>query len=140
MEIEAKIQGINELERMLNEIGSPKVEKKIVTKALREGAKIILKEWQDTIAVRTGKLKKSLAVISVRSRGSEKKVMKVGARATPRWGGYHGHLVEFGVPSRGIPARPALRTAVRSKFDEFLDTYIKGLDKGITQIVKKHAR
>lgn len=140
MEIEAKIQGIDELERMLNEIGSPKVEKKIVTKSLREGAKVVLKEAKNNVPVRSGTLKKSLALVAERSRGTEKKVIKVGARATPRWKGYHGHLVEFGVPSRGIPARPFLRNAVRSKFDEFLDTYIKGLDKGITQIVKKHAR
>jgi len=140
MEIEAKISGIDELNRMLNEIGSPKIEKKLVSQSLRKAAKVVLKEAKNNVPVNTGTLKKSLGIVAERQRGREKKVLKVGARADQRWRGYHGHLVEYGVPARGIPAQPFLRPAVQTKFEEFLKEYMDSLDDGITKVVRKHAR
>ena len=140
MEIEADINGVDELEAMLKELGSPKLEKKVITKALRSGAKIVLKEAKSNVPVKSGVLKKSIGIVAQRSRQPGVKVIKVGARATPRWRGYHGHLVELGVPSRGIPPRPFLRDAARSKFEEFLKEYAEQLDIGISTMVKKYVR
>lgn len=140
MEIEASLKGIEELERMLEELGSTKLERKVITKALREGAKIILKEAKSNVPVKSGTLKKSIGIVAQRSRAPGHKIVKVGARAGPRWRGYHGHLVELGVPSRGIPARPFLRDAMRDKFEEFVKKYAEELDEGITTAVKKYVR
>ncbi|MBT8449475.1 MAG: HK97 gp10 family phage protein, partial [Gammaproteobacteria bacterium] len=79
MQIEAEIKGIKELERMLNDLGSKKIEKKLVRSSLRKAAKVVLKEAKDTVPVRTGTLKKSLGIVAKKGARNGSIILAVGA-------------------------------------------------------------
>ena len=52
----------------------------------------------------------------------------------------HGHLVEFGVPSRGIPAAPFMFPAAQQGFSQYQNLFSVSLKKKIAAAVRKAAK
>ena len=57
-----------------------------------------------------------------------------------RLGIRHGHLVEYGVPSRGIPAQPFLRPAADSKAAAGISAFRKELGRAIDKQARRLAK
>ena len=108
MDLDFKITGGRELDKALKLLGQ-RTEKKLIGRAVRAGGKVIVKEARRRVPVRSGRLKKSLGVKVIRLRGRQ--TAQVGPRREGKFGVRYGHLVEFGVPARGIPAKSFLRAS-----------------------------
>jgi HK97 gp10 family phage protein len=134
--VDIEIKGLDEIEKRLKQLPQ-KVAKKVVRKAVREGAKPILKAAQSKVPVKTGALKKSLKV-----RAMKAKLAKGGAGVhvgvSDQWFKgdlFYGGMVEFG--TKNMPAKPFIRPAYDEKKNEAVKVTVKHLLKGIDDIVKQ---
>lgn len=98
------------------------VERKIAKSAVSAGANPILAEARRLVPTGDefgGTLKRSLRKV-VRSRKTADAMVSVVTRSGKRWtqkgmNAFYAGKVEFGVPAYGIPARPFMRTALRTQ-------------------------
>jgi len=135
---QSKITGDKALERALKEL--PKsMAKSVLVSAMRKAAKPVLRDAKARVHVRTGDLKKSLAIgtklTQGQSRGNArgKNVPQIFIGA--RWPtGAHAHLEEFGTAK--TPAHPFLRPAWDANKERVLDS----LGKEIWAVLAKKAR
>ena len=120
------VVGARELERALKALGN-EIGEKLLLAALRAGAKPIVKEARRLVPVRTGALKKAIAVIKATKRQRRRGLagLFIGIKGSPA---RRAHLVEFGTVH--FRARPYLRPALDAKAKEaierantFLQTY-----------------
>ena len=123
--VEFKITGAKELEQTLKEMG-PKIAVRIGDKALREGARVIVREAKRLAPRRTGALRKSIAAVKGRDPRPEMRSVVVGFKKPGR---RYAHLVEFGT-SRAA-AQPFLRPALDTQAKEALNTITEVLAEGI---------
>lgn len=130
--IEFSIEGAAEMERLLRALG-PAVASRVGDKALRAAARPIVAEAKRLVPVRTGRLKRSIAVASERRRkGDNERVVLIGVKPPAS---RIAHLVEFGTAHSA--ARPFLRPALDGKAGEALDEMGRVLAEGIeTEAVK----
>jgi hypothetical protein len=155
--VSLKLEGYKELRTQLQGLGAIGG-RKVLASAARRAFRPVLLEVQRLAPVQTGALKHSykLAVVQPKSgavvvsvgvvagsRGIERIEQDVGggdieidvrehAGAQFRW-----HLSEFGVPSRGIRARPHLRPAFGSKGQEAASQLGIELRKAIDRAVRR---
>lgn len=111
--------------RLLNEALKTledKLARKLSMKALRKAGRVIVKEAKLRVPVRTGLLKKSIALRAKQRRKRGSPAIVVGTTKDAP----HAHLIERGhvqVGKRGkkfVAARPFLRPAFDTKHDEFV--------------------
>lgn len=122
MTVTVKIKGAKLLNNALKNLPQA-VERKLAMKALRKGARVILKEAKARAPVRRGTLKKSLAIRTPpRQTKSAPRILVGATRDAP-----HAHLVEFGhaiVVADGavgfVAAKPFLRPAFETRKADFL--------------------
>lgn len=105
-----------------------KAQKRAKLKAVRAGGNVILKEMKANVPVRSGNLKKSLALRPPRSNmKSQTKAPLVIAARRPE--GSHSHLVEFG--SAHNQPKPYMRPAIAAKADEAIRAMGDAMGKAI---------
>lgn len=102
MKMDWKVEGFAELDRMLADLG-PKVARRVATKALRAGARIVRDEARLRVPVQTGDLKRSIKTKSRKARVTNERTVSVGVAGTE---GPLAHLVEFGSAAHTIEAAP----------------------------------
>lgn len=126
--IDISVFGDKELQAKLADL-TPKVQRKIVRSALRQGAKRVRDEARRLAPVDTGALKKSIKVRAARNlrRGSFGIAILTGTRAelgiSPEAKFYYPAVVEFGGRGhggRGYDAQPYLRPAMDATRAEVL--------------------
>jgi HK97 gp10 family phage protein len=152
MAVTGRIDGIEELQAKLQAIG-PKFDRSVRREAIRKAANVVLKEARARVPVKSGKLKKALAVSITATNEGE------GARIGPRKGkGRYGHLVEKGVRPHvirvrdkkvlaegrrvfgkqvnhpGVKARPYLEPALEAKRDEVKRVFIAEAKKALDDL------
>jgi len=115
------VEGAEELQKMFANMSDEA--EAILDEAAEKGAKVVLSTAKNTAAFkdRTGALRKSLRIKKEKTKAKNKVSYQIGpkyAKKNSSGGVNYGHLVEFGVPSRGIPARPFLRPALDENFSE----------------------
>lgn len=126
-----RLEGGKELERELKEV-EPKVAKKVVTKALRAGAKVILKAAKSAAPKRTGLLQRSLTV-----RAAKRKKGRVAFVVQTKGGDFKGKsfyaaFLEYGHKAGSrklanrkiIPPQPFLSPAFDSAKDDAARTVV----------------
>lgn len=140
-----------ELERRLKALPG-KIAKKLIRRALRSGAKIILAQAKANAPVDTGALKKSLKVRAAKRRGRG----SVGVTVSTAEGDFKGDqfyasFIEYGHkrgkrPGKGatdareeVPARPFMRPAFDEKKQEAVNVISSTLGAGIEQVAKEPA-
>jgi HK97 gp10 family phage protein len=119
------IRGAKELEALLKGLG-PRVAARVSDKAIRAGAKVVADEARRLVPVKTGALKKSIAVVQAPGKRQSERAMVLGFR---RPAGRRAHFTEFGTVKSA--ARPFLRPAFDAKYNEAVDAIGKVLGDGI---------
>src|SRR5262245_52163753 len=108
----------------LGEIESLVTQKKILSKALREGSILIQEEAEHRAPVETGRLAASMMTTITEATATEA-IAKIG----PSRKGFYGSFNELGTAHQ--PAKPFLRPAYDAKIDEALAVIGYFLAKGI---------
>lgn len=118
------------LERTLND--------RAIAAAMEGEVQTVLEDAKSLCVRDTGALANSLGIRKRRYRGGRILWYGVGPRRkvyrNPRTGAYpsrYAHFVEFGIPARGIPARPFLRPA----FDKAVLTFASGVEKRLNALL-----
>jgi len=123
-----------------------KIQKKLVRKAMRAGAKVLLEEAKARVPVKTGNLKKSLGINSRTKKGNI--VMYISPREgkSAKYDGFYGRFVELGhilrercKGKRGkiikhISPKPFLRPAFEAKGEEAVRVFTKTLKEEVEKI------
>ena len=151
--IDFDVNGIEKLEKEFKNLDQ-KVGTKLIKKANRAGAKILLKEMKARVPVGTGTLKKSLGILVGKMKGKGSR-LKVGARRgkNQKHDGFHAHFIEFGTVAHfikkkgegvlsifgkvfgkeiehpGSKAKPFMRPAADAKASEVVQAIGKELGK-----------
>jgi len=137
--IDISLTGDKALQKKLNRL--PKVmQKKIVRKALREGARPVLASARSKAPVRTGAMKKSLKLRARRARrGNFGVEVRTGTRAElgipENDPGYYPFSVEFG--HGNVPAQPFMRPALDENREPALKIIGREIGRGVEQEGKK---
>ncbi|MFO8012125.1 MAG: HK97 gp10 family phage protein [Phycisphaerae bacterium] len=135
MEVALKVEGAREIRRRLAALPRT-VEKRIVRRAVREGAKIVREEAERRCPVATGRLRRTLTQRKGRQRRGSYTVA-----VQHNWKRYYGQVpfyggfVEYG--TRRMPARPYMRPAADAKQDEAGRAVIQSLQEGIEREAAK---
>lgn len=146
--IEADFKGFDQLDMALKKFPA-KLVKKALGKSLKKGANEILKDAKARVPVKTGTLKKSLAVrILPRKAVGNRTVVEIWARKGKKYknDGWYANLVEFGtqrhiakavnkdvlaspdsvfgkeVEIPNVPAKPFMRPALAAKASDAIKT------------------
>jgi len=116
MTVEYKLSGFDELSDALEDLGR-ETSGKLIIKALRAGAKPIVKDYKDNVPVRTGTLKKSIGVaVHKNSDGSKDLLVLAKSGKTRKYNGWYAHLVEFGTVN--IEPDSSLRNSISDNSQE----------------------
>lgn len=153
-----EIKGLAELEGKLASLGALGG-LKVLARASRAAMKPALEDARRLCAKDTGALAASLRIATVKPssgvvcasglafankvkqeipiaegfEGPAQLVTRKGAGS--RW-----HFVEFGVPSRGIPAKPFLRPAFEQNKEKILADLRESLERAVQRLIKKRER
>lgn len=124
--VSVRIEGWEELERKLRQLGSTINERELLEGALMEGAVIVQDEIKLRAPYKTGQLRGSIAISK---RGRQKYSVRIG----PDKSGFYGRMLELGT-SR-MPARPFMRPA----FDAVHNDAQRAISDAIWREVEKAA-
>lgn len=131
--VKFKMTGLDELDKAVKKLPD-RIQKRVLSGALRAGGRIMQKDAKARVPVKTGKLKKSIKVMSGKSNpnapiGVANAVVFVGVQAA------HGHLIEFG--TKNVTAKPFLRPAFDSTQEAVLTAIGNKLAEGIIKETAK---
>lgn len=115
--ISIDLKALDKTLKKLNTIGS-NVANTGLRKALRAGAKVVLKQAKKNCPVDTGTLRKSLRVLAGKSKENVSYLVTTSGGHLFKGKAFYAGMVEDGVPSRGIPPNPFLRRALDLKQGE----------------------
>lgn len=118
-----KLRGAKELEQMLKALG-PRVAIGMGGRAVRAGARPIIKDAKARVPKRTGELRRSIA--AQKQRGSAMPTVLIGFRPPVS---RRAHLVEFGTSHSA--AKPFMRPALDSQHQNALREMLEILARGI---------
>jgi len=131
--VDAKVDGMEELLKKLR-ILPEKVQKNVISGAVRAGAKPMSAEAKLLVPKDTGTLKKSIGIVKRRSK--DKNILHFSVTPRIKKGGWIAHFLEFGTIK--MSAKPFMRPAFEKKGEEAIDAtrdYMrKRLDKEIAKL------
>lgn len=142
--VDFKLKGAEELNAALKELG-PTVATKLRTPALRAGAAPVVKEAKRLVPVRSGALKKSITVRTIRNvsfvpgkglrTAGPSRVVIGFLRPASR----HAHLVEFGTSKMAAEPfmRPALASQAAAAFKAMAESLARGIAREAAKLAKK---
>lgn len=130
--VKFEIKGLKETLKNLKEL-EPKVQKKVVRKALREGTKIVAAEMKGEAPVETGQLKRSIKIKAGKRKKNSLSV-KVETDKENFPDQYYSAFVEFGTSKQ--PAQHFMENAFKSKEDEARARMVEALKEGIEKEAK----
>jgi len=111
-----------------------RVQKNVLTGAIRAGASSISKEAKLLVTKDSGTLKKSIGVVKRKSKN--KNIVYFSVAPLKKKGGWYGHFLEFGTVK--APAHPFMRPAFEKKGNETIEEakkyMIKRIDKEIAKL------
>jgi HK97 gp10 family phage protein len=128
--VSLSVKGLKETIKALETL-EPKLHRKVVRTALRDGAKIVLAEAKATAPVKTGALKKSLKVKAGKKKRHGQSI-SVRTDKTQFPDQYYSAFQEFGTSK--MPAQHMMEKAGDAKEQQVRETIIKQLDDGIQRI------
>ena len=139
LELEVQLLGTQQLVKSLKQF-DPVLRKKLQRRATRKAAKPVQESAKSHVPVRTGQLRKGIVIRSAKRKRSSPivgatvvtpKRMRLGISDNDPY--YYPTIVEFGAPSRNIPARPYMRPAIEENKTKVKDIYSSELKRLITE-------
>src|SRR5262245_9090273 len=128
--VKFEMRGVKEMEQMLKDLG-PAIANRLGGRAVRAGARPIIKDAKARVPRRTGELKRSIVAQKERARGGAYAATQTVLIGFKKPASSRAHLVEFGAPARNISAQPFMRPALDSQHAAALKEMIEVLAKGI---------
>lgn len=129
----SEVKGLEDVLKKLKKLPE-KIQKRVVTGAIRAGSKPIIQEAKNLVPTKTGTLKKSIGVVKRRSR--DKNITHFSVAPLKKKGGWYAHFVEFGTSK--MSAKPFMRPSFEKKGEEsikFVREYMKKrVDKEIAKL------
>lgn len=119
---------------------NPKLEKKIIRKAMRPPAKLVLADLKKAAPVLTGKLKASLKIRSAkRSRKNKNKIILLVATAQKDFTGiaYHASFLEYG--TRKMKPKRWMRDTTEPNEKKYSTSFVDSLTKTTNETIKELA-
>lgn len=117
-----KLEGMGSLLAEIEKLGQ--AGSRIENKALREAGNVVKEAITKEVPVRIGKLKQSISVSRVKSKGGVKRV-EVG----PDKDGFYGKFIEFGTVK--MKANPFMARGYETSKEEAMSTIEKNLKEGL---------
>jgi len=131
--VDVQVEGMDELLKKLN-ILPEKVQKNVISGAVRAGAKPMSTEAKLLVPKDTETLKKSIGITKRRSK--YKNILHFSVTPRSKKGGWIAHFLEFGTVK--MSAKPFMRPAFEKKGEEAIDAtreYMrKRLDKELAKL------
>lgn len=124
--VNVRIEGWEELERKLRQLGATINEQELLEGALMEGAGIVKGAIEQSAPYKTGQLRDN---IEISKKGREKYSVRIG----PSGKGFYGRYLEYGTSSHS--ARPFVRPA----FDRVRGEAQRAIEQSIWREVEKAA-
>jgi len=128
-----EIEGVKKLEKRLKSL-EPKVGKGIVRGALKDAAKPLLQEAKERVPVKSGDLKKSLRVRTMKRKKGRYGVEMATKDGWFKGDQYYGAFLEFG--TKNMPAKPFMRPAYDNKKDEAASIIKSRIKSGLKRLGK----
>ena len=129
---DVNITGMDEILKKLKKLPE-KIQKRVLTGAVRAGAKPMIKEAKRLAPVKTGTLKKSIGVVKRRSK--DKNIIKFSIAPRNKKGGWYGFFVEFGTTK--MHAHPFMRPAYEKEGENTIDTVREYMAKRVPKEISK---
>ena len=128
-----KMTGLDALDKALKKLES-KVQRRVLNKAARAGARVVQKRAKALAPVRTGALRRAIRVVTMKAKKGQGKVaVTVKSGRGEKRDVFYAHMVEFG--TIGARTRPFMRPA----FDETQKEQLDAIGKTLAQeIIKAH--
>ena len=130
---DVNVYGLDEMLSKLHKLPD-RVQKNVVTGAIRAGASSIAKEMKHKVPVKNGTLKKSIGV--VKRRQKDKSIVMFTVAPRVKKGGWYAHFVEFG--TKKMSPEPFIRPAYEEKGKDTINIakqYMsKRLDKELAKL------
>jgi HK97 gp10 family phage protein len=127
------IEGARDIERVLEAIG-PKLAGQVGGNAVRAGARVIVKEAKRLVPVRSGHLRDSIKIVTLKKNQKASDVVGV-LIGFEKPSSRIAHLIEFGTSHSA--AQPFMRPAMDSQHSEILDAIGKALASGVIKKATK---
>ena len=129
---DVEISGMDEILKKLK-ILPDRVQKNVLTGAIRASAKPMIKEARSLVPKDKGTLKKSIGVVKRRSK--DKKIVQFSVAPLKKKGGWYAHFIEFGTVK--MPSHPFMRPAFEKKGNESIDEAKKYMTKRVDKEIAK---
>lgn len=115
-----------------------RVQKNIMTGAVRAATKPIIDDARKNVTVDTGNLKKSIGVVKRKS--SDKSIIwfTVSPRKGGKNNGFYGHMIEFGTSK--MAAQPFMRPAFENQDQQSIEAAKEYMKKRIPKEIEKAKR
>ena len=126
------VTGLDEVLRKLKKLPE-RVQKNVITGAIRAGAKPIVREAKALVPTKTGTLKKSIGIVKRKSK--DKNIIHFSVAPRVKKGGFYAHFVEFGTVKTS--AHPFMRPAFEKKGEESIDFVREYMKKRVDKEIAK---
>lgn len=129
MTVKFEVQGLAALDKAVRQL--PKnIQKRVMKTALRAGGRVIAKEAKQNVPVGTGDLKKSIKIVTGKSKKDGALIF-----VTTTKDAFYSHMIEFGTSK--MKAQPFLRPAFDSTQKEVMNAIGNKLGEGIIKETAK---
>lgn len=159
METDFELEGLDVLERRLLTL-EKKTAKRVVRRALRDSAKIVVESARAKVPEGTGALRESLGTIARVGKGKNFETMFIGSRAKnkaalalanagrskPIRGIFYGHMIERGTVARSnkvsganrgsVAPQPFLRPALDENAGKVANKFAEELRRGVERVTR----
>jgi len=136
MGVDVSVEGMDVLVKALNDFPA-RVQKNILTSAVRAGATLVAKEARLRAPKDSGQMAKSIGVVKRRSKNKS----EIHFAVTPRKNRPHAFIAkfhEFGTSK--MPAHPFMRPAAETKAEEVIESVKKKMRQRIDKEIEKSGK
>jgi len=138
----SKVEGFEELRHKIMQLSDDKKKRASMLRILRVQARDLRDAARAKVPVKSGNLRWSIGVIT--SKKKDYPNVLIGPRASAKWKGYHGHLIEKGFYNkrvkRHIPAQPFMRPAFEQEKGQVSEKTAAQVAKAIQREIDRLSR
>jgi HK97 gp10 family phage protein len=114
------------------------IQKNVLRGAVRAGAKPIVDEARALVPKDTGNLKKSIGIVSRKSKDRSKVKFSVTPRRGGKYDGFYAHMIEFGTSK--MQPQPFMRPAFEKQDNQSIEAAKEYIAKRIPKEIEKAKR
>lgn len=111
--VKFEMSGLSELDKHIKKL-SDKIQRRVIAKGLRAGARVVQKRAKALAPKKTGTLRKAISVVTMKSKpGTGRVAVTIKSGKKAKYDAYYAHFVEFGTRQHAI-GRSSVLTQTRT--------------------------